>query len=307
MPHSHDGSTLVDYLARRFRYLDAAQWAERIEAGAVTVDGHAVRPDRVVRRGDRVAYLPAEPEPFADPRIEVLHEDPAFLVVAKPAHLVCHADGAFRQNTLVWLLAQRIGAVAHELALAHRLDRETSGVVLLARTRAARSAFERQFTAGTVAKEYSAIVHGRVAADRISIDGALARDPGSAISVRRAVVADGKPARTDCEVVARRRDATRLRVVPRSGRTHQIRAHLASIGHPIVGDKLYGRSDDQYLEYVRHVKAGGHPDFGCRLGAGRQLLHAARLEFDHPTRGVRLAFEAAVPDDLLAYFDGRPA
>ena len=310
VPPTAAGQRLDEWLAARFRYQDLAQWRAEIAAGRLQRNGRVAAAGDRLQRDDLVAYRPVHREPAANLAIELLHDEPAFVVVAKPAHLVAHADGAFVQNTFFRVLERLFAARGEKprLALAHRLDRETSGVLVVAKTKAASRALQLQFGAGRVAKEYLAVVQGVVEQDRLVLDGPIGRDPGSVISIRRAVVAadsaDARAACTEIEVLERLRRHTLVRAIPRTGRTHQIRVHLAHAGHPVAGDKLYGQSDDGYLEFVRHVKAGGDAGWGGRLGPTRHLLHAGVLEIDHPEHGARLRFEAPVPDDLTGFVAG---
>ncbi len=304
VPPTAAGATLAEWLATRFRYLDLDGWREQIAAGRVHRNGSLAGAGDRLSTGDVVAYRPVHQEPRADLAIELVADEPQFAVVFKPAHLVAHADGAFVQNTFFRVLERhyRTRGEPVRLALAHRLDRETSGLMVVSKTVVANRALQQQFAAGTVTKEYQAIVHGVVAGDDREIDGAIGDDPNSEISIRRAVVAEGtphaRPARTSIHVDERFAAHTLLTARPRTGRTHQIRVHLTHLGHAIVGDKLYGRSDAEYLEYVRFVKAGGDPTWDGRLGVGRQMLHAAAIAFDHPSRGDRLQYRAPLPADM---------
>jgi len=304
VPPSADGCGLAEWLAARFRYHDLATWRAEIAAGRVLRNGAATHADERLASGDQIAYRPAPAPPRAGPPVAIVHDDPDFVVVDKPAHLVAHADGAFVQNTFVHELARRCGD-GTKLTLVHRLDRETSGLLLLAKNAATNTALQAQFAAGTVHKRYLAVVHGVVRDDHITIDAPIGPAVHSTIAARRAVVdADSKQARaarTDLEVLERFPTHTLLRLTPRTGRTHQLRVHLEHAGHPLVGDKLYGRNDAEYLEYIQHVKAGGDPAWGDRLGAGRQLLHAAALHFAHPRTSNPLELTAPVPADLSRF------
>src|SRR5262249_37983686 len=253
-----DGMPLADYLARRFPYLDAAAWRREIEDGRVAVNARTGAEVCAVRRGDSVAWRRPQAEPEVATDWRLVHEHAEYIVVDKPAHLPCHGDGAFVRHTLVHLLRQTFG----DVFLVHRRDRETSGLVVAARSERARRALDAQFRGGGVDKSYLAVVRGAVAGDFVA-DGAIGRDRASAIALRRAVVAadaDGAmAAATEVTVLAGAPDRSLVRCAPRTGRTHQIRVHLANAGHPVLGDKLYGRSDDEYLAFVRHVKSGGSP------------------------------------------------
>lgn len=302
-PPEARGLTLATWLARRFSYLDEAAWRTEIAAGRVVRNGEQAGADDVLAAGDAIAYRPAPAAPRAGASVDVVHDDPDFCVVDKPPFLVVQHAGAFAQNTFVPELAARFAARGEAVTLepVHRLDRETSGLLLLAKNPAAARALQQQFEQGLVGKEYRAIVHGIVASDAQIVDAKIGRDPRSRIAVRRAVVAADAPraqaARTAITVVQRFAAHSVVGCVPHTGRTHQLRVHLAHIGHPIVGDKLYGRSDDEYEAYVRHMKQNGDPAWDGRLGAPRHMLHACRLSLAHPRTGARLAWELPDPPD----------
>jgi 23S rRNA pseudouridine1911/1915/1917 synthase len=313
VPARAAGTPLLAWLAARFSYLDADGWERELAAGRVQRNGGRAAAADLVARHDRIAWRPPPAPPRADVGQMLLHVDPDFAVVDKPPHLVCHRAGAFAQNLFLPDLAARLASDGHGdwLEPVHRLDRGTSGVLLLARSAAAARALQQQFGRSAVAKEYRAVVHGVVAADAFAIDAPIGRDPASAIAARRAVLpADApgaRPARTEVAVVERFAAHTLLAVVPRTGRTHQIRVHLLHCGHPVVGDELYGRSDAEYRASVAHRKGFGPGTNGCPGAAGepngeqRQLLHSARLCFAHPRTGAALSFAAPVPADFAAF------
>lgn len=311
VPPAAAGQRLVDWLAGRFRYLDEAGWRAEIAAGRVQRNDRPTRPEDLLRPGDSVAYRPVHQEPRANTAIAIVHDDPDFVVVDKPAHLVAHADGAFVQNTFFRVLERhfRDRGEHHKLALAHRLDRETSGLMVVTKCADASRALQQQFGNGAVGKEYLAIVHGEPQADEFDCDGWIGRDPNSEISIRRAVVEAGsagaQPAHTRFRVERRLPGFALVRALPETGRTHQIRVHLTHLSLPLVGDKLYGRTDAEYLDYVRFVKAGGEPWWDGRLLAGRQLLHAEALAFAHPRTGAPLQFRAPLPEDFRAFLAAR--
>lgn len=294
IPAWGDGMPLVEFLARRFPYLTAAAWQDEIRQGRISLRGAPPTPTSRVRRGDDLTWLRTTPEPEVDRNLVVVHEEADFVVVDKPAHLPCHADGPFQRNTLVYLLRELLGPVH----LVHRLDRETSGLMVAARTERARAALDQQFRQGSVEKHYLAIVRGKVPADFVA-EQPIGRDPASAIALRRAAVdrtaADAQPARTEFLVLDRGEDRTLLRCIPKTGRTHQIRVHLMAHGFPILGDKLYGRSDADYLRFVQHVKQGGSARWSPDGGPDRQLLHAASLGFSHPVTQSMVRYQRDMP------------
>ena len=303
VPAAASGRLLADYLATRFAYRSRDAWRQSCRDGAVMLRGRAAASDDVVRTGDVVTWLRPDAEPPVARDIQVLHQDQQLVVAVKPAHLPSHADGAFQRHTFVQLLRDLVED--QELSLVHRLDRETSGVMVVARQKSARGALQRQFQDHGITKRYLAIVRGVPAADRYEVDAPIGRDPASNVSLRRAALAHGaegaQPAHTSFTVLTRRPDRALLACVPHTGRTHQIRVHLCHLGHPLLGDKLYGRSDAEYLAFVHAVKQGQDPRLAPPGQPSRQLLHAASLGFDHPASGQRLQFEAPLPAEMQSW------
>jgi 23S rRNA pseudouridine1911/1915/1917 synthase len=255
-----------------------------IENGHVTVDGRVVTARaRHVRAGQQVCVnlvptqesraFRAEAMPLA-----LMFEDDHLLVVDKPAGLVVHpAPGNWSGTLLNGLLAHHAGAaVLPRAGIVHRLDKDTSGLMVVAKTLPAMTALVRAIAAREVQREYLALVHGVPRSSVFSIRSPVGRDPVS--RVRMAVVAGGKPAWTDFALLAAAPGISALRCTLHTGRTHQIRVHLASRGHALLADALYG----------------GRP----ALGLTRQALHAQRLAFLHPATKVQMQLEAPLPADL---------
>ncbi|MCL4159858.1 UNVERIFIED_CONTAM: hypothetical protein GTU68_063665 [Idotea baltica] len=261
---------------------------ELIAAGSVLIDGE--RPEKPSVRVDTdsvvsVEFLERESVLTPDPEVvfEIVHSDEQVLVIDKPAHLVVHPGSGVKGSTLAnGLLAQFPEIVSvgdpERPGIVHRLDKGTSGLLMVAKTAEAYESLVRQLAQRTVSRVYTSLVIGMVDSEGGLIDAPLGRSLRDA--TRRAVVADGRPARTRYEVIERfnNPECTRVECRLETGRTHQIRAHLSAIGHPVAGDERYG----------------GHslPELS------RPFLHAAHLGFEHPTSGEELSFDSPLPDDL---------
>jgi 23S rRNA pseudouridine1911/1915/1917 synthase len=254
-----------------------------IEEGHVTVDG-APRPKRHVLAGGetvRVDEPEVEPEPAVAPApFRIAYEDEHLLVVDKPAGVVVHPGQGHAQGTLVQALAGRVagGPDPARPGVVSRLDRDTSGVLVLARSEAAHAALSRLLRERRIAREYLALVEGRPPARTGTIEAPLGRD--RRVRTRMSTDTDDpRPAVTHFETEGTFPESTLLRVRLETGRTHQIRAHLLAIGHPVVGD----------------------PEYGGRLqlpGLGRQFLHSERIAFDHPLQRESVQVRAPLPEDL---------
>ena len=255
-----------------------------VERGHVRIDGHTAQVvARKLRAGQRLQLelVPTE-ESLAfraqAMALDIVFEDEHLLVLNKPAGLVVHPAPGHWSGTLLNGLLAHHGASAGlpRAGIVHRLDKDTSGLMVVGKTLAAVTALSRAIAAREVQRHYLALVHGRVAWTQRSIDAPIGRDPVSRI--RMAVVASGRPARTDVRCVARSAAFSALQCKLHTGRTHQIRVHLAGLRHALVADALYG----------------GAP----ALGLQRQALHAARLSLQHPHGAGGLDFECAPPDDF---------
>jgi 23S rRNA pseudouridine1911/1915/1917 synthase len=230
---------------------------------------------------------------------QIIHEDADLLVINKPAGLVCHPTKGDSWSSLVGRVRLHLGT-AVPFHLVNRLDRETSGVVMVAKTETAARELRKIWEGRRVRKEYWAMVHGRVAADRGTIEAPLGRDEASRVAIKDCVRADGAASRTDYEVERRFTRAegefTRLKLLPQTGRKHQIRIHLAHIGHPIVGDKLYGGDEDLYLALVEDRLT---EEQRRRLILPHHALHARAVTFGW--HGKEITFQAE-PEEWFTKF-----
>ncbi len=267
--------------------------AQMVRRGFVTVDGTVVRSCSMrVETGSRInAVVPTgpDPRPAADSSVEftVVHEDPHIVVVDKPVDLVVHPGAGHKDRTLVNGLLSRYPEIAsvgqtHRPGIVHRLDRTTSGLLVVARSPSAYSELVAQMSAHEPERIYQALVWGLLETDQGTIDAPIGRSPRH--PTRMAVIDSGRPALTHYKVIARfvrPRGTTLLSCRLETGRTHQIRVHLRAVGHPVVGDRAYD---------------GGRPG----IDLDRPFLHACALRFRHPVTNERVELESAFPSDLAA-------
>ncbi len=290
VPDALDGARVDKTVAELFSVSRAV--AADVVASGVEVDGAPARASDRVRGGQILrceppaAGVPLRPEPVD---FTVVHEDEDVIVVDKPTGIVVHPGSGRIRGTLAAGLIHRfpelegVGA-ADRWGLVHRLDKDTSGVLLVARTPDAFRFLSNEMRQRRVERIYTALVEGRMPAPTGTVDAPVGRDPKQ--PTRRAVAPNGKPARTHYEVIRyyEGADACLLELRLETGRTHQIRVHMAAIDHPVVGDLTYGATRRD-------------------LGVPRTWLHATRVEFTHPTSGERVQVEAPLPTDLVTIID----
>lgn len=297
VPEENAGERLDGYLASQIENWSRSRLQRLIDEGDVLVNGRAAKSSYKLRSGDEIeAELEALPSTTFLPEdipIEIIYEDSDLVVVNKPAGLVVHPAAGSKTGTLANALAfhfQNLSKVGGEArpGIVHRLDKDTSGLMVVARTEAAHENLADQFRGREVFKSYVALVHGHVEKGSDQIDQPIARDPRH--RTRMAVVRGGREALTLYRVRQRLERFTLLDVELKTGRTHQIRVHLAWLKHPVVGDETYGGGRDNTIVDVK-VRA--------RVAKlGRQFLHAEKLAFRHPTTNERLDFSASVPAEL---------
>jgi len=263
---------------------------QRVIRGECWIDGRPCKPSSVVTAGQRVSFRrPAPVEPEVPRELPLLHADDAFYAVDKPAGIAMHPTAKWHFSTVTAVLREKFPD--ERLQITHRLDLETSGVLLIARTYEAAVALKRAFAKRRVHKRYVALVHGALDGEGV-VDAPLGL-AGGLVRVKMAVRADGLPSRTRWKVRARAGEYTLVDCWPETGRQHQIRAHLDHLGHPIVGDKLYP-DETVFAAYQDH----GWDAVAEKLALRRQALHAAELRFPHPTTGDEVVIESPLPADL---------
>ena len=293
------GRRLDLFLAQRVPELSRTRIQELIRGAHVRVDGGIAKAAHRLSAGETVEIevLP-RPSPVALPEdlpLDLLHVDDDFVIVNKPAGMVVHAGAGHTSGTLVNALLHRLGNLssaggALRPGIVHRLDRETSGAMVVARNDKAHENLSEQFRSRNVRKVYLALVHGKMPKDSGTITLPISRDAQRRTRMT-ARAAKGRHARTDWRVVARLDRYTLVEVALHTGRTHQIRAHFSAIGHPVVGDTLYGAP--------REVRAGTRK----LPPLERNFLHAARIGFAHPSGGEWIEVRAPLPQELRVYFD----
>jgi len=290
------------YLANRFTYLTKDQWQQEILAGKLLLDGViASDPAAMLKGGELMAWDgSAIIEPEIDERITILYEDDWFMAVNKTGNLPVHPSGRYFNNTLVVLLEDRYGRKVYPV---HRIDRETSGVILLAFDGKSAGALSESLSKAS--KEYLALVHGNFPDEEMIVDLPLGRDNESAVTKKRKARTDGtEKALTRFRKVLTAGDISLVRCFPETGRLHQIRAHLQSAGFPIVGDKLYGRDETAFLQFI---KQGFSPELKEKLILPRCALHAARLVFLHPQTQKVMILRAPLPKMFADFIRARKA
>lgn len=312
---NQNGIRLDSFLKDRYRRRTREQLKRAIGTGAVTLrrpqGPHLtvgrLKPSSQLVPGDEVLVLTErKPEPEVSFDYRVLFEDDVLFVIDKPPNLPVHPAGRYFFNTLLVHLKTQGHKnpleADREFYLVHRIDKETSGILVIAKEKDACTHLTRQFAARTTQKRYLAITRG-VTEEHFKIDLAMKRATNSLIELKMTVAAEedgGQSASTTFRRLETRGDFSLVECIPKTGRQHQIRVHLEAAGHPIVGDKLYGMPESEALRfYERRLLT---PEAEAKLLLPRHALHAAGIEFEHPVTGKRMEFRSELPDDLKAFF-----
>jgi 23S rRNA pseudouridine1911/1915/1917 synthase len=325
VPAEAAGQRLDQFLTSQLEGVSRSRVQLLMEQGGVVVDGGHLKASSKLRGGESIV-ITGEPRPAPlkaiaeDIPLQVVFEDADLAVIDKPAGMMVHAgsgqtEDARNRGTLVNALLHRfraLSATSGELrpGIVHRLDKDTSGLIIVAKNDRTHAALAEMFSTRKVKKTYIALVHGSVERPKGTITAAISRDPVRRTRMTTRVQEDGRSAVSHYEVV--RRLATRfgkftlVRVRIETGRTHQIRVHMASIGHPVVGDTLYGASGqltDQAAMQAAPSKAARRKAEPEKLRLGRNFLHAAELEFTHPKTGKPLSLASPLPEALDAFLE----
>lgn len=278
------GARLDKFVGDRCPELSRTHAQELIEEGSITVNGKAAKPSLKLNPGDKINVIipPAPPSRLEAENIplKIVYEDTDILIVDKPAGLAVHPAPGHPSHTLANAVLNYLPALGEDAdslrpGIVHRLDKDTSGLILVAKNRAAQANLAEQFKNRTVKKSYITLVKGKLTPEKGTIEAAIGRDPRH--RQRMAVVAKGREARTEYRVIRYYGNYTLLEIKPETGRTHQIRVHLAAIGFPVAGDVTYGVKSPLFL---------------------RQFLHAGKIGFHLPSTGAFVEFTSPLPTDL---------
>ncbi|MDA9951264.1 RluA family pseudouridine synthase [Oligoflexaceae bacterium] len=295
------GKRLDYHLSHRFPFFTRSRWQKRISQGQLLINQSAMRKAAYrLQEGDRISmYYPRRDEPQVDCQLPLLVECEGVLGVFKPAGLPMHENGLYHRNTFAQALIEQYGP---QWAAVHRIDRETSGVVICGNTHEIRSDIAKSLAEREVLKSYLAITEGRVSEDHFSCDAPLGEPPlGSEIRIKKWVNHDdGLESLTDFDAVDRCLTHSLVRAFPKTGRTNQIRIHLAFLGHRIVGDKLYHPDEQVFLNYYERDSSGWVEEMA---GFPRHCLHAESFSFTHPVLKRPFRVEAPMPADMQNLWD----
>ena len=311
-----NGIRLDAFLKERYKSRTRETLQKAIGAGVVTVERNQgrhmtvgrLKPSTQLVPGDQVLVkTERKPEPDVDFNYKILFEDETLFIIYKPGNLPVHPAGRFFFNTLLTHLKtegfKNPLKADREYFLVHRIDRETSGVLVLSKDREVCAHLTKQFAQRKTKKRYLAIVYGQPP-ESFTVDQAMKRKENSLISLKMACYPEsegGYPASTRFQVLERAGDFALVECFPETGRQHQIRVHLEYAGHPIVGDKLYGMPDSESLRWYDRTLLT--PEAEARLQHYRHALHATGIEFQHPITGQMVKFDSPLPDDLVALLD----
>ena len=294
------GQRIDVFLSKRFSRYSRSFISKSISLGEIRCSTRKIKPSSILFVGDVIRIFtpglaPSEPPP---PLPDIIFEDDDIIVVSKPSGMLVHPAG----DNFVWALIGlfKMARPEHCLDLVHRLDRDTSGTLVLTKNKEANSFMKKQLQAGNIRKIYKAIVVGEPSWKEVDLHASIDYHPSSLIHLRRKVVENTYPSHTTFYLEQCLDGYALVRCVLHTGRTHQIRVHLEHLGYPILGDKIYGKDDRYFLQYLRQ---GLSKELCDLFGFPRHALHAAKISFTHPN-GTRMTFEAELPMDLRAVVEG---
>lgn len=294
------GQRIDVFLSRRFSKFSRASIVRHIHAKEIICVGRSVKPSSLLLLGDVLRlYVPGLAPPGPPPDLPpIIYEDDALFVVNKPSGMLVHPSG----DKFVWtvIVLFKMKYTEHCLDLAHRLDRETSGTLIITKNKKTNSFIKIQLEKRNMNKVYKAIVRGIPDWDEHDLSAPIAENSGAELRIRRVVHESGAPSRTSFRVLKRMNQHSLIECTLYTGRTHQIRVHLEHLGFPILGDKIYGQPDSTFLNYL---KEGVTPSLRAATAFPRHALHATSITYMHPS-GVRKTVVAPMPEDMSAVVRG---
>jgi len=295
VPPEAAGRRLDRYLTARFSYHSRTVWQEQIEKGRILLNGLPAKASVKLKPSDRIVYNPVESsEPEVDTSYEIIYEDEFIIAVNKPANLPVHPAGIYTENTLVALLQKK-----YAVYTVNRIDRETSGIVIFARDPATAASLAGQFEKKQVTKRYITYVYGEFP-EKLTAAGYIGNDPGSAVKKKQKLFYENssdtlQESVTEFHMSAVSGGISRVLAFPLTGRTHQIRASLHSAGYPMVGDKIYGKNELWFLEFI-DGKLNNYDIIN------RQALHCEYVKLTHPGSSEYLEIDCPEPEDMKNIF-----
>jgi 23S rRNA pseudouridine1911/1915/1917 synthase len=293
---AENGLQVIDLLVGRFPYHDAEQWREIISCGNILLNGKQTAPDQQVCSGDILTYLAIDhQEPTVSTEIEPVNETSGLLLVGKPAGTPVTRTGLIVHNTFVNILRRHYEQEIHPL---HRLDRETSGLLLCAKSNEACRVYQKKLPNMVSGKYYLAVVRGKLQVDDLVVNEPLCTSPDNPVRCQMLVDEKGKACRTLVQTVMAREDLSLILAELVTGRRHQIRAHLAHLGHPLVGDKIYSYNGKYFL---KRLEADLTREDYQQLGGQNHTLHAWAMHLELPGHPEKLYFSELFSPDLQKY------
>jgi 23S rRNA pseudouridine955/2504/2580 synthase/23S rRNA pseudouridine1911/1915/1917 synthase len=307
IPEYYSGKTLSDFLAERFSYHSEAEWRRLITESFVLLNGAKTRPDNLIKNGDCVEYdVSSFEEPPVDLTFKIIFENENYLIVDKSGNLPVHPAGPFFRNTLWRILSEQYGKI-HFL---NRIDRESSGLVLVAKNPETAANFANLNSSGQVIKRYIVIVSGAFNYDEIRAEGFIIKDAESKIRKKRKFVSVAAipcpQAENACTIFRKITVCDEFSVIEaelKTGRTHQIRAALLALGHPVIGDKIYGQNEMFYLKFTNDSL--NEEDISV-LKTKRQMLHSAMIRFKIGQDASPTTFSSPLHQDMREFIEKTP-
>ena len=295
------GQRIDMFLSRRFSKYSRSSIVRYIQSKEIICVGRSIKPSSLLKFGDVIRiYVPGlAPSGAPPPLPDILYEDDELFVVNKPAGMLVHPSGDEFSWTVIVLFKNIY--TEHCLDLAHRLDKETSGTLIITKNKETNAFVKKKLEERDMNKVYKAIVHGHPSWEEYDLSAPIMEHPDAELRLRRTVHEDGLPSRTTFRVLKRMKAHSLIECILHTGRTHQIRVHLAHLGYPILGDKIYGQPDSIFIDYLNN---GVSPSLRSATGFPRHALHAYSINFSL-SNGVQRMVEAPLPQDMQDIIDGQ--